>query len=51
MNARQRQEAAGFVAAGGSFESYSFWDRVRPVLGWLFARRQRVQAAPGRWWR
>ncbi len=52
MNARQRREAAGFVAAGGSFETYSAWDRLRPVLGRLFGRDQRrSEPAPGRWWR
>jgi len=52
MNARQRREAAGFVAAGGSFETYSLWNRLGPVLGRLFGRRQRwAEPAPGRWWR
>lgn len=53
MNARQRREAAGFVAAGGSFETYSAWDRLRPVLRRLFSRPALGSARPavGRWWR
>lgn len=52
MNARQRREAAGFVAAGGSFETYSVWDRLRPVLGRLFGQGQRrSEPAPVRWGR
>lgn len=46
MNARQRQEAAGFVAAGGSFETSTVWDRLRPVVRRLFGRSGRP--APGR---
>jgi hypothetical protein len=48
MNARQRREAAGFVAAGGSFETYTVWDRLGPVLRRLFGRPAR-EPAPGRW--
>ena len=48
MNARQRREAAMFVAAGGSFETYTLWDRLGPVLRRLFGRRG-VEPAPGRW--
>ena len=55
MNARQRREAAGFVAAGGSFESYSLWDRVGPALRRWLGRRARGATGPvqatGRWWR
>jgi hypothetical protein len=50
MNARQRREAAGFVAAGGSFETYSLWDRLGPALRRLFGRPAREPAA-GRWLR
>ena len=47
MNARQRREAVGFVAAGGSFETYTVWDRLRPVMRRLFGRS--VRPASGRW--
>ena len=45
MNARQRREAAGFVAAGGSFETYTLWDRLGPVVRRLFGRAPREPAA------
>ena len=53
MNARQRREAAGFVAAGGSFETYTLWDRLRPALRRLLGRgaRRCGEPASGRWWR
>ncbi len=50
MNARQRREAAGFVAAGGSFETYTLWDRLGPVVRRLFGRPAREPAA-ARWLR
>jgi hypothetical protein len=51
MNARQRRQAAEFVAAGGSFETYSPWDRLKPVLSRLVDRslRRTVRPAVGRW--
>jgi len=51
MNARQRREAAGFVAAGGSVETYSAWDRLRPLLRRLVGGPARRSAQPvvGRW--
>jgi hypothetical protein len=49
MNARQRREAAQFVAAGGSFESYSLWDRLGPVLRRWFGRPVRERPAPRGW--
>lgn len=50
MNARQRREAAGFVAAGGSFETYTLWDRLGPVLRRLFGRPG-CQPVSDRWLR
>lgn len=38
MNARQRREAAGFVAAGGSVQSYPLAARLRPVWARLRGR-------------
>jgi hypothetical protein len=51
MNARQRREAAEFVAAGGSFQTYSPWDQLAPVLCRLFSRTalRNLRRAPGRW--
>ena len=56
VNARQRRQAAEFVAAGGSFESYSPWDRLGSVARRLLGlpvrpsgpRLVRVPAV-GRW--
>jgi len=47
VNARQRRETAEFVAAGGSVQTYTPWERLRPVLRRLFGRSRRQ--APGRW--
>lgn len=42
MSARQRREAAQFLAAGGSIETYTVADRLWPV--WCRLRGQPVPA-------
>jgi hypothetical protein len=46
MNARQRREAAEFVAAGGSFQTYTPRDRLLAMLLRLFGRGR---PPVGRW--
>ena len=56
VNARQRREAAAVVAAGGSFESYTPWERLAPAVRRLLGRPGRTSKlrlvrtpAMGRW--